>query len=488
MAKLLTKSRYLSGLQCPKLLWTQVNDKGLIPEPDEAQQKIFDVGTQVGVLATKVFPKGVKVSENSFIENLNQSKELLKENKPLFEAGFMINNLFSRADILEPNKDGWDIIEVKSSTEVKDVNIHDVSFQKYVYELSGLKIKNCYLMYVNNEYVKEGDIEPEKLFNKEDITKEVIKISEGIEDRVKDMLEVINLDEKPEVKINPNCKDPYECPLKNLCWGYLPKHNVFELSRGGKKSWNLFEKDILKIEDIPNDFKLSAKQELQKECQVSGKPYISKFAIKEFIDTLKYPIYYFDFETINPCIPLYDGMSPYKRIPFQYSLHIQEEPFGELKHISFLADEKKDPRIAILESMKENLGDKGTILAWNQSFEIGVIKELIGYYPEYEEWGLKIIDRVNDLIIPFRNFSYYSPIQKGSASIKKVLPALTDLSYEKLDINNGGDACNSYERICTQKVPAKEVKKIREDLEKYCELDTLAEVKILEALQKIVEE
>lgn len=487
MAKLLTKSRYLSGLQCTKLLWTQVNEKELIPEPDEAQQKIFDVGTQVGILATKVFPEGINVSESSFIENLNQTKELLKENKPLFEAGFMKNNLFSRADILNPNGNGWDIIEVKSSTEVKDVNLHDVSFQKYVYELCGLKINKCYLMYVDNTYIKNGDIEPGKLFVKLDITSEIDEISEGIEDRISEMLEVISLDEKPEVKISPNCKDPYECPLKKLCWGYLPKHNVFELSRGGKKSWNLFEKDILKIEDIPNDFKLSAKQELQKECQVSGKPYISKFAIKEFIDTLEYPIYYFDFETINPCIPLYDGMSPYKRIPFQYSLHIQEEPNGELKHVSFLADEKKDPRIAILESMKKSLGDKGTILAWNQSFEIGVIRELISYYPEYEEWGLKIIERVNDLIIPFRNFAYYNPVQRGSASIKKVLPALTDLSYKELDINNGGDACNAYERICTQDIPKEEVQKIREDLEKYCELDTLAEVKILEALQKIIE-
>lgn len=487
MAKLLTKSKYLAGLQCSKLLWTQVNEKELIPQPDEAQQKIFDVGTQIGVLATKVFPGGIKVSENSFIENINQSKELLKENKPLFEAGFMIDGLFSRVDILEPNGDGWDIVEVKSSTEVKEINLHDVSFQKYVYELSGLKIKNCYLMYVNNEYIKNGEIEPEKLFNKEDITTEVLEISEGIKERVNDMLKVLKEENKPEIKINPNCKAPYECPLKNLCWKYLPENNVFELSRGGKKSWNLFEKDILEIKDIPSDFKLSTKQDLQKECEISGKPYISKFAIKEFIDTLEYPIYYFDFETINPCIPLYDGMSPYKRIPFQYSLHIQEEPNGELRHVSFLADEKKDPRKAILESMKENLGDKGTILAWNQSFEIGVIKELIGYYPEYSEWGLKIIERVNDLIIPFRNFSYYNPIQKGSASIKKVLPALTDLSYKELDINNGGDASNAYERICTQKVPQEEVKKIREDLEKYCELDTIAEVKILEALLELVE-
>jgi len=487
MAKLLTKSKYLSGLQCSKLLWTLVNEKESIPEVNEAQQKIFDVGTKIGVLATSLFPDGIKVSENSFMENINQSKELLKERKPLFEAGFMVNNLFSRADILVPNGDSWDIIEVKSSTEVKDVNLHDVSFQKYVYELSGLKINKCYLMYVNNQYVKNGEIEPEKLFAKEDITEEVIEFSVGIQERINEMLEIINGD-KPETPIRADCSKPYECALKEICWKNIPNNSVFDLTRGGKKSWALFEDNIINIKDIPGDFKLSDKQQLQRECELLNKPYINKSAIKSFLDTLQYPIYFFDFETINPCIPLYNGMSPYKRIAFQYSLHIQEEPNGELKHISYLADEKQDPRKAIIESMVANLGEQGTILAWNQSFEIGVIKELIGYFPEFSDWGLKIIDRFNDLIIPFRNFSYYNLIQRGSSSIKKVLPALTDLSYKELDINNGGDASNSYERICVQNVPENEVKKIRADLEKYCELDTIAEVEILKALMEMVED
>ncbi len=191
MAKLLTKSKYISGLQCLKLLWTLVNEKESIPEVNEAQQKIFDVGTKIGVFATSLFPDGIKVSENSFMENINKSKELLKLKKPLFEAGFMINNLFSRADILVPNGDRWDIIEVKSSTEVKEINLHDVSFQKHVYELSGLKINKCYLMYINNQYVKEGEIEPEKLFAKEDITEEVVEFSEGIQERINNMLELV---------------------------------------------------------------------------------------------------------------------------------------------------------------------------------------------------------------------------------------------------------------------------------------------------------
>jgi hypothetical protein len=483
---LLTKSKYLAGLQCSKLLWALVNDKNSIPDVSEAQQKIFDVGTNVGIFATKLYPDGIKVSEDGFIENINQTKKLLREKKPLFEAGFMIKNLFSRADILVPNKDGWDIVEVKSSTSVKDINIHDVSFQKLVYELSGLKIIKCYLMYINNQYIKQGEIEPEKLFIKEDITDDVLEFSEDIHERINQMLKIINSN-KPYSLISPKCFDPYNCALLDICWKDIPENSVFDLMRGGKKSWTLFESNILTIKDIPNNFELTEKQGIQRDCEISKKPFIDKGAIKQFLSTIQYPIYYFDFETINPCIPLYDGMSPYKRIPFQYSLHIQNEPDGELKYISFLADEKKDPRKAILDSMKENLGDKGTILAWNQSFEIGVIKELITYLPEYSEWGIKIIERFNDLIIPFRNFSYYNPVQKGSASLKKVLPALTDLSYDELEITDGGDASNSYERICREELSKEEIDKIRADLEKYCELDTLAEVEILKVLREMVE-
>lgn len=467
---LLTKSKYLAGLQCSKLLWTLVN--GSVPKPSSSQQKIFDVGSNVGILATSLFSDGIKVSESGFIENINQTKELLKRKKPLFEAGFMVDNLFSRADILVPNEDGWDTIEVKSSTSVKDINIHDVSFQKYVYEKAGLKIKNCYLMYINNEYVRNGELEVDKLFKKENITEKLFL--DNIQQRIDNMFKIIN-NEKPLVSISKNCSNPYDCILKEICWKDIPKNSVFDLTRGGKKSWELFENNILHIKDIPDDFKLSSKQQIQKKYL--NEPFIEKDSIKEFLDSLEYPVYYFDFETINPCIPLYDGMRPYSRIPFQYSLHIQKKVDGPLEHVSFLSD-LKDPRLDILKSMKEHLGSSGTILAWNQSFEIGVIKELISYYPSYSDWGFGVISRFNDLMIPFRNFWYYNPLQAGSCSIKKVLPIFSDLSYDGLVIKNGSDASIAYESACC-------LDEIRNDLERYCCLDTLAEVEILKGLRLV---
>jgi len=484
VARLITKSKYLLGLQCPRLLWIAVNRKEAMPEVSDSQQKIFDTGTSIGVLATSLFD-GIKVLEDGFIENLLKTKELLKQNKTLFEAGFAYKDLFSRADILEYTENGWNIIEVKSSTEVKEVNLHDVSFQKYVYQKCGLKINKCYLMHINNEYVRQGDLEVSKLFHKEDITLQVDEFIVGIEERLQKMRDVLLADE-PESIIGEYCDAPYQCALYDDCWGFLPNNSVFCLSRGGKKSWELFRSDIHKIVDIPDDYKLTDKQQVQKDCELTGLPFVNKEAIKQFISTLHYPIYYFDFETINPAIPLYDNIRPYQRMAFQYSLHIQYEEGGECKHISFLADEKKDPRLEILKAMQRDLGDSGTILAWNQSFEKGVIKELISQFPSYREWGLKILERFNDLMIPFANFSYYNPIQEGSASIKKVLPALTDLSYSGMEISNGGDASNSYEMIATSEFSSEEVERIRNALEKYCELDTWAEVKILEELRKLV--
>ena len=247
MTKLLTKSKYLLFLQCPKLLWINFNDPDLVPEVDEAQQHIFDQGTLVGELATSLFPKGIFIKSDNFMENIKKSKELLKEKKPLFEAGFMFENIFSRADILKPVKDEWDIIEVKSSTEVKDINIQDVSFQKYCYEKCGLKIRKCFLMVINNEYIRKGKLEPKKLFKLEDITEDVNKAIKGIQDRINEALKIISQKKKFEKSIGPHCKKPYACALFDECWGFLPENSVFNLYRGGKKSFKLFEEYSSKI-------------------------------------------------------------------------------------------------------------------------------------------------------------------------------------------------------------------------------------------------
>ena len=485
MSKLLTKSKYIIGLQCPKYLWTAVNAKEQIPPPDLATQHRFDEGSKVGEFATKLYPMGTFV-KGDFMENIRKSKTLLAERRPLFEAGFMVNNCFSRVDILNPvEDDAWDIIEVKSATKTKEVNIDDVSFQRYCYENAGIKIRKCFLMHINNQYVRQGDIDPQQLFTLEDITEEVEKASHGIEVRIKDMLEIIN-SAKPEEEIGPHCSDPYACPLIKECWKFLPKNHVFNLYRGKKLGNDLFQSGILAIKDIPEDYKLSVKQRIQLNCAKSEQTHIDKEALSNFISQLEYPIHFLDFETYSTVIPLYDNLKPYQRVPFQFSLHILNSLNDKPQHYSFLAEGSDDPRRAFLDNMKKMIGEKGSIVVYNQAFEIGVMKELVAIFPEDEEWVSSIIKRVEDLLIPFRAFDYYNPSQQGSASVKKVLPALTGKTYDNMDIHEGEGASIEYARITHTEVTEEDRQKIRADLEEYCGLDTEGLIFILRELDKII--
>ncbi len=482
---LLTKSKYLYGLQCPKLLWVAFNGK--LPEAGKATQHVFEEGHKVGELAKSLYPGGIDISAEDFLANIRETKELLKSRKPLFEAGLKPGDIFARADILLPaGEHEWDIIEVKSSTEVKDINLHDLSFQKYCYEQDGLKIRKCHLMHINNKYVRSGEIDPSGLFISEDVTEEVEKLIGGVKERVEGMFKTILLKKCPESRIGPHCSDPYDCALTEDCWSHLPDNNVFDLYRGGKKCFELYEEGILSLRDIPDGFPLNAKQEIQKDCEASGKPYINKEGIKDFLATLQYPLHYLDFETFSTAIPLFNGTRSYQHIPFQFSLHVVEEGASKPVHISFLADGKGDPRKEFLSRLKAALQDKGSIIAFNQSFEIGRLKELGEAFPEEKKWVEAVIDRIVDLLQPFRDFHYYSPKQRGSASIKRVLPALTGEGYDNMEIGGGEDASLAFLDLMFAGLGKDEMARVREDLEKYCGLDTEGMVLIVEELRKMV--
>ncbi|MBR9683187.1 DUF2779 domain-containing protein [Candidatus Woesearchaeota archaeon] len=478
---LLSKSKYLIGLQCLRYFWVSLHEKDRIPEVDMATQHKFDQGHLVGQLAKQLFPEGIDIPEADFKQNLEKTKEFIKLKKPLFEPAFMVGNLYSRADILVPIKDEWDILEVKSGTKVKDINIHDVSFQKHVYELAGLKIRKCFLLHINNEFVKKGEINPKDILTKEDITKEVEAVT-GIKDRITTMLSAMEDEICPDIKISKDCKDPYDCPLEDECWGFLPSASVFDLCRGGKKCFQLYEDGIIRISDIPHEYKLTDKQGIQHQCEKTGKVYVHKEGIKHFLSPLKGTLYYLDFETFRTAIPILDGTKPYQQIPFQWSLHVDNGK--SVKHYEFLYDSQEDPREEFLKSLKKVLGSSGAIITYNQSFEIARLKEMASEYPEYKDWVESVVGRVVDLWLPFRNFHYYNPVQKGSSGLKKVLPAITGKDYSKLDIADGDTACLSYLNMIYG--DNKGDKKVRKDLLKYCKLDTEAMVWIVEELKKLV--
>jgi len=484
--RLLSKSKYLNGLQCPRYLWIACNEPERIPQPDAATQHIFDQGHLVGELAKKLFADGIDVPADSFMNNVALTRDLLQQRRPLFEAGMLFGRIYSRLDILNPvNSDEWDIIEVKSAASVKDINLHDVSFQKVCCEQNGLRVRKCFLCHINNQYVRNGEVNPQELFTIQDITGEVAITSEGIQDRIDSMLEVISSPVCPEADIGPHCSNPYDCPLAD-CWEGTPEQSVFTLYYGGGRAYELYRAGVIDIAGIPDGYVLSGKQDIQRACVISGQPHLDAAALRQFLYSLRYPLHFLDFETIGTAVPLFDGVRPYQNIPFQFSLHVQGAPEVQAKHYWYLADGPQDPRPGLLTRLHQAIGDKGSIVVYNQSFEQGVLRDLGLAFPSYRPWTEAVIGRLVDLIVPFRRFDYYHPLQRGSASLKSVLPAVTGRTYDGLVIADGTEASLRYLSITYGDVSDEERLRTREELLAYCGLDTEGMVQVVRALRTLV--
>jgi len=474
----------MNGLQCLRLLWFA--NKKILPEITLSDEHKFSQGHDFEEYVKKLFPEGVDLNNLEFKENIIRTKEAVEQNKTIFEAGFEIDNLFIRADIIKPTVNGWDLYEIKSSTQVKPQHIPDLAFQKYVIEKAGLKVNKCFVIYLNKEYVKKGEINEKELVLQEEVTEKVELLekspakNESIEENIIKFLKVINQKNPPEECISMDCNKPYSCPLKEECMKTLPEYNVLQLTNW-RVYWKLLEKGIKDIKDIPSDVKLSDKDKIIIKS-LENSPQVSKKDIKEFLDSLNYPLYHFDFETFDTAVPIFDNTRPYQKVPFQYSLHVEQKD-GSLEHKEFLSL-GGDPRVELLSRMKKDLEGKGDIIVYNKAFEISVIKGLLRDFPK-EEWLVNVIERIVDLADVFRSFSYYDKSQKGSYSIKKVLPAVCGKSYNDLEINNGGDASMLY-FYSHIKFKLENKEEIRKNLVKYCGLDTEGMVMILKELRKLL--
>ena len=479
--RFLTKSLYMSGQQCPRLLW--FSSRNQLPEPSLFVQHKFAQGREFEKYVKKLFPDGLDLGNLKHGENIKETQNLIRQSKTIFEACMVYKNLFFKGDILEPSADGWNLYEIKASTEVKKEHIPDLAFQKYICEKNGIKIKNCFIEYINKDYIKQGNVIPNELVLKEDVTGEVNQIDD-VEENSERCIEIIEQVKPPEVSISKKCNKPYDCPLKDECWGSLPEYHVLQLTNW-RKYWELFEDGILDIKDIPKDEILSSsKDRVIKEAVDGNKIIINKDKIRNFLKELQYPLYYFDFETFDTAIPIFDQSRPYQKIPFQYSLHIQDEN-NKVKHYDFLARREKDPRPELLVRLEKEIGQTGSVIVFNKTFEIGVLKKLAEDFPEYESFIKNTINRIIDLAEPFKNFNYYNPIQKGRYSLKAVLPAITGKDYSDLEISDGTDASMQY-FYSHIKADLKNIGEIRNNLLKYCGLDTEGMIWIIDVFFRIV--
>jgi hypothetical protein len=489
----ISKSTFLMGLQCAKLIWFRYNAKDQIPAPDESTQAIFDQGTEVGELARQLFPGGMMVAPGIFAPDqvIAQTRQAIRERRPLYEAAFVFNGGYARTDILVPvSGDAWDLVEVKSTTSLKEeVHLPDIAFQAYVLSGAGIKLRKCFLAHINKEFVRHGAIDPQKFFTLEDVTRPVSVLSREVEEQLGAMQRVIGVKTHPEIQIGPHCDNPYACPLHDHCWSFLPEASVFTLYRGGKKSFRLLKQGVQHLENIPADFALTDNQAIQRAALLAGKPHIDRPALAAFLSQIEYPASFLDFETIGTAIPLFDETSPFQQIPFQFSLHILRQPGAKSRfdpeHRQFLAEGMADPRPEFMRQLRDALPAAGSVVAYNASFEIGRLNESCKLLPEFKPWLRKVTPRIVDLLLPFRGFRYYHPQQHGSASMKAVLPVMTGQGYENLAIQEGGAASREFLRVTFGKVDEEERRRVRQQLNEYCGLDTMGMVQIVRELAKL---
>ncbi len=506
----ISKSRYTAYCQCPKILWLKVHKPEMPPEVDAALQARFDIGNEVGDLAMGLFGDFVDVTVQGEDGRLNLAamiertkEEMARGTNNICEASFAKDGNYCAVDILHRNGDGWDIYEVKSSTSSVGDEVNnpdkfvkyavDIAYQRWLLEQCGVKVTGTYLVTLNRDYVRQGKLDIHQLFNildlKDLVNNEYLKVPA----QVAQAQQVLQQQGEPARQIGDHCSTPYGCAYWNYCAQQqgLPSDNrptVFDLYRlRSAKKLDFFNAGKITFNDIQNE-KLSDIQRMQVDCTLNGTEHIDKAGIKGFLNGLSYPLYFLDFETMQPPVPLFDNSKPYQQITFQYSLHYIEHEGGELKHTAFLApSDGTDPRRALAEALCDNIPPNACTLAYNDPFEKGRIRELAALYPDLSAHLMNIHDHIQDLLVPFKRGCYYVPAMGGSFSIKSVLPALfpndPSLNYNNLKgpVHNGGDAMTIFPQLAKMTDP-QEVQRLRQALLDYCHLDTLAMVKLWEKL------
>ncbi|MCU0331884.1 MAG: DUF2779 domain-containing protein [Ignavibacteriaceae bacterium] len=488
---LLSKSSFIKGLQCEKHLYLYKYHYDEMDKLSEMQKAIFKRGSNVGVLAQRLCPGGMVAAQGdppNYDAALKRTKELINgDAQVIYEAAFMFNEVLSIADIVVIEKGGMKVYEVKSSTSISETYLNDAALQYYVISGLGIRVKDFSIVYINNQYVRKGDLNLQELFITESVLDLILPLQKSVKQNVDRFKKLLVRKKMPDIDIGEHCHNPYTCGFYDYCRKHIPEDSIFDFSGMHlSKKYELYNDGIINLKDVPEDYPLNKNNEIQLHVFRSGKPLIDNKAIKSFLSDLNYPLYFMDFETFQPAVPLFDNSKPYQQIPFQYSVFIKKDKNSDAQHFEFLAESGIDPRKKFIESLLRVTKGKGDVLVYNKTFEITRLNEIARNFPEYADEIEKLISRIKDLMIPFQKKYYYAPEMKGSFSIKAVLPALVpELSYDELEINEGGLASIAYESLQTQ-TDLMIIAEIKKQLLEYCKMDTLGMVRILERLEELV--
>ena len=501
----LSKSRYCSGVQCPKMLWMKKYrnddfDKSVL------NTTIIEAGNQIGDLAMGYFGPFTEIPFGNLPDMKKATAaEIEKGTHVICEASFEYDGLFCSVDILINHGDNEiDFYEVKSSKEhddIKEVYYNDIAYQYYLLTKMGFKVRTANLMRISGTYVRHGDIDIRQLFVFDDVTSTVQGMQNIIHDNIVFLTKYMRdhgKDNEPCTPLSAGCFKPYPCGFFKYCSRNLPSPNVFDVGgvfgKGFNKTQQLdaYKDGKVSFEDIKDNRQLTAKQRLQVQHELNKdeKPYINERNIKRFLDNLTYPLYFLDFETVMDGVPRFDNSSPYAQIPFQYSLHYINEPGGTIYHKQYLAWPGYDPRRELAEQLCKDIPLDVCTTAYHMQFEKGRISELASMFPDLSDHLMNIYKNIKDLEDPFRKGDYYKREFVGRSSIKVVLPGLfpddPEMDYHNLEgVHNGGDAIAAY-RAMSEMTDKAEIERTRDQLLKYCYKDTYAMVGLLYKLYEAV--
>ncbi|MQC48363.1 MAG: DUF2779 domain-containing protein [Chloroflexi bacterium] len=487
---LLSKSRFTAGLQCLKRLYLQCYEPTLATPPDDGQQALFDTGTEIGRLAQGLHPHGVLVAEDyrHHKEAVARTAALMADPDvpAIFEAAFTEDGIRIRVDLLVRDGEGWALVEVKGSTSVKEQYIDDVAVQLWALAYAGLDIRRAAVAHIDNTYVYPGgEYDPQALFTVADVTAEAQARLATVPDDVARMRLALQQQGAPQIDIGAHCRKPYNCEFMAHCYQGEPENPISDLPNiRSTRVQSLREQGIRSIHDLPTSERLSDIQQRVRASVLSGEPY-ADVALPDALEALRPPVHFIDFETTAPALPIYPGTRPFETLAFQWSDHVLH-PDGQIEHSEFLADGEHDPREPFAISLIEQLQGAETIAVYS-SYEWTQLRALAGSLPHLRTDIERILEsHVVDLHPVVRNH-YYHPSFHGSFSLKSVLPTLVpEMGYDELEIREGGAASRAFVEMRNPNVPPDERMKIREALLTYCAQDTLAMVRIVEALRNAV--
>lgn len=487
MPHLISKTTFQHYLHCPKDMWLKMHKPELKAQfqPSEFDLHLMEQGNEVESYAHNLFTGGIEISTTGE-HAVEDTRRLMAEHTPvIFQATFIADGFIVRNDALKWNSETnlWDLYEVKGTNSMKldqkeRDHVTDLAFQVSVMRHAHVPLGRSYLVHLNKEYVRAGDLDIKALFAVDDAMGAVEGRIPEIEPKMEAAREYLNRESEPQ----GGCDCVYgtrrnHCSTFQYSNPHVPEYSVHDISRIHKtKLENLVEQKIFTLDEVdPELHKLSEKQASQVHAHQRQRPDIDTVAIAEFLDSLKFPLYFFDYEAYAPAIPAFNGYSPYKFIPFEFSLHILREPNGKLEHVEFLHEEFSDPSEAVALKLKEVYAG-GSVIVWHETFEKTFINEKIAQrLPHHAAFFDEFNSAMSDLEKVFVAQHYIHHGFRGRTSIKKVLPVLVpELSYSTLEIHEGGQASNEWWRMIAPTTSPEEKKEIAKNLREYCGLDTYA--------------